>query len=217
MANSYTHMTARKEIPCSEEDFERLTEEVEQDRIRADEEDESGSDLEVTLYEGMLHARTDYGSFDADAIGEGVLRVLGAIIQKTGEPYWLWDYANTCDKLRPGSHGGGSLRIMPDGTIEWPTVAWVGNYKHYIVSGRIPGDDEDTTLYLKVPKTQTEIRHAMEAYIRKLYFRRDRSEDLPDEVVDAEGYVNVRPDGECWAIINSMVEIPGEPLYFDAT
>jgi hypothetical protein len=216
MANSYTHMTARETISCSEEDFERLKEEIEIARIRADEEGTNGSDLEVSLYEGQLHAFTDYGAFDAEEIGECVLKQLGLIISKAGKTFWLWDYANSSDKLRPGSHGGGSLRIMADGSLEWPTVVWAGPSRHFIVSGRIPGDDEDTTMYVTVSKEQKSTLHAVfDAYIRKLYHLVGQASELPETVLDSEGYViSDELTGDPWAIITSVIEILGEPAFW---
>lgn len=216
MANSYTHMTARETISCSEEDFERLQEEIEIARIRADDEDTNGSDLAVSLDEGQLHVFTDYGSFDADEIGASVLALLGRIISKAGKPFWLWDYANSSDKLRPGSHGGGSLRVMADGSLEWPTVVWTGSSRHFIVSGRIPGDDEDTTMHVTVSKEQKSTLHAVfDAYIRRLYHLVGRVSELPETVVDSEGYVTSNAlTGEPWAIITSAIEILGEPAFW---
>jgi len=74
--------------------------------------------------------------------------------------------------------------------------------EHWIVSGRIPFDDEDTTLYVEVGEGET----AMYVFTTNLYNLSDKS--LPDDWMEVKG-----PD-EGWVIINTEIQISEPPLQF---
>jgi hypothetical protein len=53
--------------------------------------------------------------------------MIGTLIARAGMPHVEFGVALTCDKLRPGSHGGGAFRILPNGLIVYPEITWPSN------------------------------------------------------------------------------------------
>jgi hypothetical protein len=76
--------------------------------------------------------------------------------------------------------------------------------KHYIVSGRIPYDDEDSTYHFELPEGAS----AEEAFVLRIYSDGDPDE-LPEDWRERD-----QPCGVPWAIINAVIEIPGPPISF---
>lgn len=77
--------------------------------------------------------------------------------------------------------------------------------RHYIVSGRIPFDDEDSTVHLALEGDAS----AKDAFVRWIYDQGD-PDALPADWKDTE-----QPGGEPWAIINAVIEISGPPVSFN--
>lgn len=77
--------------------------------------------------------------------------------------------------------------------------------KHYIVSGRIPFDDEDSTYHLELPEDAS----PEEAFVERIWSDGDPDE-LPEDWRDRE----LGNGGEPWAFVNAVIEIPGPPISF---
>jgi hypothetical protein len=115
MANCYTIITAEDGIACSAEDYEKL------DQLLKGEEDWSESGLQLEHDGEELYAYTE-SFFDSDSLEEAFpafLELLGQVIANAGKEFWEWGVAFTCNKQRPGSHGGNLIRIYADGQLVW--------------------------------------------------------------------------------------------------
>jgi hypothetical protein len=73
--------------------------------------------------------------------------------------------------------------------------------KHYIVTGRIPYDDEDSLVHLELPAEANPV----EAFVEWIW--EGGFDELPADWRERD-----QPGGEPWAIINHVVEIPGPPV-----
>jgi hypothetical protein len=118
MANNYTTYTADDELLCDAHTFGELRELIEEE---VDEDD--SHDFVLSLCDGKLHMYAELAG-NTDYLPEPFLKRLGALIAANGRDFWQFGYADTCDKMRPGSHGGGQMRITKEGEVVYPTVIW---------------------------------------------------------------------------------------------
>jgi len=49
---------------------------------------------------------------------------LGKLLRKAKMGFLEVGVANTCDRLRPNSHGGYYFRLLPDGRLVYPKLTW---------------------------------------------------------------------------------------------
>ena len=123
MANNYTTHTAEESVPCSAEDLAALRALLAQ----TDEEDDGDGPHGMAIDgETEAYLYCDDESSNASALPERFLKKFGEVLTKAGKPWLEIGYAHTCDKASPGSHGGGSCRIYPDGTLVYPKIVWPG-------------------------------------------------------------------------------------------
>lgn len=122
MANYYTHVTCETAIPCSDEDFKLLRDLM--DGPVEDDDDDEPHGLVVLLLGGHLYINDDSGSGDIDAIPREARELIGRIMLKDGRNYWEFGISYDCDKPRPGSKGGETVRILWNGVVERPQITW---------------------------------------------------------------------------------------------
>ena len=210
MANCYTHCTANDVIPCSEEDFQLLEELLAAKDMSADEEDENSHGMTASLFEGELHMFDDCGCAEVEELGQEVLNHIASILRKAGLDRWEFGMSFTSDKSRPGSNGGDAFVITDSGKMIWQNHTWPeeeGTSQHWIISGRIPGDDEDTTEYIQCGPEDDPV----DLFVRSLYEGRS----LPKLECYTDGVGRILQDPqteETYAYTNSVIRIPGPPI-----
>ena len=111
MANSYTIFTAERDIPMTKDDAARLNSLLE----------DSDADCEIEWDDaGGYFVSADNGCSNSDELPYEFLQEFGKLIGDAGLPFLKVGVAYTCDKWRPGSHGGSEFRIYPDGRLVYP-------------------------------------------------------------------------------------------------
>lgn len=210
MANCYTNCTANNVIPCSEEDFQKLEELLAAKDMSADEYDENSHGMTASLIEGKLHMFDDCGGAEVEELGQEVLDHIALILRKAGLHRWKFGMSFTSDKSRPGSNGGDAFVITDAGKLVWQNHTWpeeVDTSQHWIISGRIPGDDEDTTEYIECGPEDDPV----DLFVKRLY----EGNDLPklERYTDDEGFILLDPEtGDTYAYTISVIRIPGPPI-----
>lgn len=210
MANYYTNCTANNVIPCSEDDFQKLEELLAVKDMAADEEDENSHGMTASLFEGNLHMFDDCGSAEVEELGREVLGHIALILRKAGLDRWEFGMSFTSDKSRPGSNGGDAFVITDAGKMIWQNHTWpeeVSTSQHWIISGRIPGDDEDTTDYINCGPEEDPVN----LFVIGLYEGRS----LPQLECYTDGLGHILQDHqteETYAYINAKIRIPGPPI-----
>lgn len=211
MANCYTHCAAQNTIPCSEEDFQTLEGLLSVAEQEAEENDENPHGMVVTRCDGQLHMHDDCGSAYPENIGLQAQAKIADILRKAGLEFWEFGIAHTCDKPRPKSYGGDLMRFTADGRHEFQNHSWPApdGVTHWIISGRIPGQDEDTTLYICSGPDED----PTELFVKALYDGRELAPEEMKEFMDGEGFIMTDPETEePYAYINSRIQIPGPPI-----
>lgn len=143
MTNYASPATAEIAVPMSEDEFNGLGEML----ARAGEEDRfHGLSSEWDGGGGYFYAEE---GLSIEELPEDFLKTLGGYLTRASLPYLEFGVAYTCDKMRPGSHGGTFLRIMPDGSIAAPELVWPGDPRIELLRriGEFFGEDfNDTTV-----------------------------------------------------------------------
>lgn len=205
MANNYAYMTPERELPCSEADANHLQLLLEADCASEDEEHGYYHGLRLHYWEGKINlCHDDHASYQG--MSRETTEFIGQLIDKAGCDYWQFGLAFTCDKARCGEFGGGYIRIHKDGSIEEADLVWAGGQRHWLISGRVPGEDEDQSYHVEA---EDEGR-ALEYFIHRLY----PDGALADEqLLDDDDFVLENPTtGRSWVNISSMFEISGPPI-----
>lgn len=118
MANNYSIVTAEDLIPCGSEDG-KLLEQI----FSMDGPDYHGLSAEYCAdYGGVFIFAEECGN--VDELPEHALAMIGKLLKKANLPYIEFGVAFTCDKIRPGSHGGTRFRIDDEGRIVDPILTW---------------------------------------------------------------------------------------------
>jgi hypothetical protein len=120
MSNIYTYHTAVRSVPCTESEFHHL-----RTLLFANQDDgvsnDHGFDIEHNG-DGVYLFADESGT--ADDLPVSFLKGLGASIATAGLPYLEVGFACTDSKRRADSQDGGRYRIMLDGSLKYPTLAW---------------------------------------------------------------------------------------------
>ena len=132
-----------------------------------------------------------------------LLKELSELIAANALDYLQFGEAWYCDKYRDGEFGGCSWRLYANGLVEQSVEVWTGNKRHWLVSGRKPGQETDTTAYVTTEYDASPI----DAFIRQLY-----DEIIAQNTVDDDDFVTINPDtDEPWAIITMAWELGSPP------
>jgi len=124
MANYYTTSTTDTCLNCDDEEADKLRALLGVLEYDADGcAEEHGFELEQ-IGPGSIYLVAKDECSDHDLLPDAFLAALGPVIQRNEIPYLEIGYAHTCDKARPGSHGGGYARIYPNGRLVNPTITW---------------------------------------------------------------------------------------------
>jgi hypothetical protein len=133
MANNYSPHTAKECVPCSKLQFELLSQLLSGRSVTVAagdgddfEEDSNDHGFGIEFDErgdGDLYLFAELNG-DESVLPAPFLKELGKLIAAAGMEFLEMGYANTCDKMRVNSHGGGYYRIMPSGEIVLPTLVW---------------------------------------------------------------------------------------------
>jgi len=119
MANYYTTIVATETLKCSEEQYERLQEVLEDDSVTA-----FSHGFVVELCEDNRLYITAEDNGDPDALPEQFLQEIGKLLQEQGSPYLEFAMSFTCSKLRQDGFGGGYFRITSQGKLVFPELVW---------------------------------------------------------------------------------------------
>ena len=124
MANYYSAATAEISVPASPKEYERL-------KLLLTLQDPD--DPSVTPNHGFTLLHGQSGAFlcsgqsesvDADELPKAFLEAFGALLKANGIPHLEVGVAETCDKMRAGSHSGYRFRITDTGKLVYPTLTW---------------------------------------------------------------------------------------------
>jgi hypothetical protein len=122
--NFYTAIAADEILPCTREEFSEFA-------SLLDAPNEEGFDpshgftTEFNESGGVFLYTEESGN--VGEVSYEALKYLGQLIEKAGKPYLKFGFSFTSSRLIPGSRGGGSFRIYPDGSIiaekrSWPKL-----------------------------------------------------------------------------------------------
>lgn len=129
MSNYYSIATACDAIPGTADDFEHLLGLLTVDPMEGDPSEFQihGFELEYfgtdTTKPGSIYLKAPE-SCDVDAIPKKFCKALGKLLKKSKLKFLQIGVAMTCDRLRPDSHGGYYVRILPDGRLVSPKLVW---------------------------------------------------------------------------------------------
>lgn len=125
MANYYTIVTPNQALPCTAEEANAIR------LALLDGYDCHGFTFNyfpplrdepfAGVGEGVLCAEE---MADLSELPDDALAMIGDLITRVGLPWLQFGVAHTCSKVRVGSHGGTSFRILASGTIEEPALIW---------------------------------------------------------------------------------------------
>ena len=119
MADYFTHHTSEEFVACSEEQFAKLEELLALDPPAN--EPDHGFEIEYANGSAYLFAETNGCT---GSLPEPFLKFFGSLIHAAGLACLEVSFACTCSKMRPGSHGGGAYRIMPNGDVVYKKRFW---------------------------------------------------------------------------------------------
>lgn len=130
MSEAYFKMTANSTCPCSNEDYEKLTAELEkhakeQNKKLADGrfEEVEDSGVEFEMDNGQLFFFSeDYT--DIELLSKNTLKILGEIITKAKRPHWEAVFVTHDSKMGAGTCDANMFRIYPDGEVRFPIVSY---------------------------------------------------------------------------------------------
>lgn len=118
MANNYRQCAATEELKCSKAEAQELANLLESGDENLE---DAGFDFEYDGTSLYLYAE-EFG--DENCLPQDFRTKLGELISKNGVDYLEVGYAFTCSKMRMGEFGGGTFRIMSDGSLVYPTIVW---------------------------------------------------------------------------------------------
>jgi len=118
MADYYTTIVATESLQCSQEQYERLLEILEDDALT-----EFFHGFGIELDEDSLYITAEDNG-DPDALPEQFLQEIGKLLQEQGSPYLEFAMSFTCSKLRQDGFGGGYFRITSQGKLVFPELVW---------------------------------------------------------------------------------------------
>lgn len=107
----------------SQEQFDELLELIE-DETKDEEDFDLYHGMTLEYYENGGYLVTSGDSSDPDHLSQEFLEKFGKCIGDASMPYLIVGYSFSASRNAPGSCGGGSFRIYPDGSMVYPDIIW---------------------------------------------------------------------------------------------